>query len=97
MAPFREHPTVRRDREQANAQADHARTTAVAAAWLRQLGLDAGADAVGFVNSDRPALADQGDDIVSGVPHPRTLLSVVCRMHREPVRRFERSHHVRLP
>ena len=29
--------------------------------------------------------------------YTRTRLSIVCRMNREPIRRVERSHHVRLP
>jgi AcrR family transcriptional regulator len=38
-----------------------------AIAWLRQLCLDAGADDVGFVERDRPGIADQGWRRLEGV------------------------------
>lgn len=69
-------------------------------AWLRQLCLDAGADDVGFVEIERPALADERRHVLSLFPQTRTLISIVCRMNREPVRRVQRSvanaefHHV---
>ena len=59
--------------------------------WLRQLCLDAGADDVGFVQIDRPALDDQRDDILRYFPHARSLISIVCRMNREPIRSTARS------
>ena len=56
------------------------------AAWLRQLCLDAGADDVGFVERDRPEIADQKADIDNVFPRTKTLISVVCRMNRENIR-----------
>ena len=56
------------------------------AAWLRQLCLEAGADDVGFVEINRPALDDQRDDIVNVFPPAKTCISLVVRMNREPLR-----------
>src|SRR5437773_10000612 len=61
------------------------------AAWLRQLCLDAGADDVGFVERDRPEIADQKAEIENVFPRTRTLISVVCRMNRENIRTPARS------
>ena len=61
------------------------------AAWLRQLCLDAGADDVGFVEIDRPALAEERPHIQRAFPHTRSLISFVLRMNRENVRSPARS------
>src|SRR5580765_1252343 len=61
------------------------------AAWLRQLCLDAGADDVGFVERDRPEIAEQKADIDNVFPRTRTLISIVCRMNREDIRTPARS------
>ncbi len=58
---------------------------------LRQMCLEAGADDVGFVEIDRPALADQREDILAVFPKAKTLISFVCRMNREPIRSLARS------
>ncbi|NOY73963.1 MAG: 4Fe-4S ferredoxin, partial [Gammaproteobacteria bacterium] len=58
---------------------------------LKQLCLKAGADDVGFVELDRPELADQRDDILAVFPKAKTLISFVCRMNREPIRSPARS------
>jgi Fe-S-cluster-containing hydrogenase component 2 len=70
------------------------------AAWLRQLCLDSGADDVGFVELERPALADERPHIKRAFPHTRSLISFVVRMNRENIRSPARSvantefHHV---
>lgn len=70
------------------------------AAWLRRVVLDAGADDVGFVPIDRPALDDQREEILKAFPRTRTLISIVVRMNREAIRAPARSianlefHHV---
>ena len=78
MAQLSEHPSVKRFyQERANgveAPADQV----LDAAWLRQLCLDAGADDVGFVERDRPEIADQKADIDNVFPRTRTLISIVC-------------------
>ncbi len=59
--------------------------------WLKQLGRDCGADDAGLVEIGRPALDDQRDDILRFFPRARTLLALVCRMNREPIRSPARS------
>src|SRR5947199_8358780 len=61
------------------------------AAWLRQLCLDAGADDVGFVEIDRPALGGERPHIQRAFPHTRSLISFVLRMNRDNVRSPARS------
>src|SRR6266508_4179372 len=61
------------------------------AAWLRQLCLDCGADDAGLVEISGPALDDQRADILRSFPPAKTLLSLVCRMNREPIRSPARS------
>ncbi len=58
---------------------------------LRQLCLDAGADDVGFVAIDRPELDDQRAEILALYPWARGLISIACRMNREPIRSPARS------
>ena len=86
--PVNEHPTVkahlrRPALEQTSGPLD--------AAWLRQLCLDAGADDVGFVEVDRPALAGERPHIHRAFPHTRSLISFVLRMNRDNVRSPARS------
>src|SRR5512144_3175676 len=61
------------------------------AQWLRQLCLDAGADDVGFVELDRPALAEERPHILRAFPRTRSLISLVLRMNRDNVRSPARS------
>jgi Fe-S-cluster-containing hydrogenase component 2 len=58
---------------------------------LRDLCLAAGADDVGFVDVDRPELANQRHDIRQFFPHTKSLISFVLRMNREPIRNPARS------
>jgi NAD-dependent dihydropyrimidine dehydrogenase PreA subunit len=58
---------------------------------LRRLALDCGADDAGCVALDRPELDGQRADILRCFPPTRTLLSIVCRMNREPIRSVDRS------
>ncbi len=82
-----EHPTVRRFHESTRPEPPQR----LDAAWLRQLCLDCGADDAGLVELDRPALDDQRADILRSFPPARTLLSIVCRMNRGPIRSPARS------
>jgi NAD-dependent dihydropyrimidine dehydrogenase PreA subunit len=59
--------------------------------WLRQVCLEAGADDVGFVGIDSPAIADQKMDILWLLPKTKTLISFVVRMNRENIRTPARS------
>ena len=91
MTQLSEHPSVKHFYE-ARTKLDEMPTDRVLdAAWLRQLCLDAGADDVGFVERDRPEIADQKAEIESVFPRARTLISVVSRMNRENIRTPARS------
>src|SRR5262252_4867730 len=91
MTILSEHPTVKWFRERVEAATDQATSPSLNADWLRRLCLEAGADDVGFVEIDRPELADQRDDILSFFPRTKTLISFVRRMNREPIRNTARS------
>ncbi len=91
MAQLEEHPTVKHFREKTADRTDLSEAQALDAAWLRQLCLDAGADDVGFVASDRPEIADQKAEIQSVFPRTKTRISFVCRMNRENIRTPARS------
>ena len=86
-----EHPTVKQFREQVAAGHLQPHPQKLDAAWLRQLCLQEGADDVGFVEVDRPEIADQRADIDWVFPETRTLISIVRRMNRENVRTPARS------
>ena len=86
-----DHPTVQRYREKNDAGPRTVSPTVLEADWLRQLCLQAGADDVGFVEIDQPALATDRPDIDRTFPHTKALISVVCRMNREPIRSPARS------
>lgn len=84
-----EHPTVSRFRQQEGRLKEV--ESVLDAHELRQWVLDAGADDVGFVPIDRPELDDQRDDILRAFPRTKTLMSLVVRMNREPIRTPARS------
>jgi ferredoxin/putative sterol carrier protein len=86
--PIKEHPTVAAHRRRL---APEKISEPLDAGWLRQLCLDAGADDVGFVELDRPALADERPHIERAFPHARSLISIVLRMNRDNVRSPARS------
>src|SRR5216110_3462804 len=86
--PLKKHPTVRAHQQKAAIQKTSEPLDAV---WLRQLCLDAGADDVGFVEVDRPALAEERPHIQRTFPHTRSLISFVLRMNRDNVRNPARS------
>jgi len=85
---IQEHPTVKAHlRRPAQPQI----SGPLDAAWLRQLCLDAGADDVGFLELERPALSDERRYIQSAFPQTRSLISFVMRMNRDNVRSPARS------
>jgi len=85
-----EHPTVKRIRSKQPRIVDE-HSEPLGAGWLRQLVLDAGADDVGFVQIDRPEIEDQRDDILQALPRTKTLISIIVRLNREPIRTPARS------
>ncbi len=90
MKKLEDHPSVRQHLAKLPPPGN-ARETALDAAWLRGLCLEAGADDVGFVAVDRPELDGQRHEIRELLPDAGLLISFVCRMNREPVRSAARS------
>ncbi|MGQ0446281.1 MAG: 2Fe-2S iron-sulfur cluster-binding protein [Beijerinckiaceae bacterium] len=86
-----DHPTVKHLRARSVDGAGGESHRRIEADWLRQLALDCGADDVGLVEIDRPALDSQRDELLHHYPWTKTLLSFVVRMNREPVRSPARS------
>jgi len=60
-------------------------------AWLKKLAIDHGADDAGIIGIGNSALDGQREDILRFYPRTKALLSIVCRMNREPVRNPARS------
>ena len=89
MPDLNQHPTVIRYYERTNTTSTQ--PVRPDSAWLRQLCLDLGADDVGFVEIDRPELDDERAEILTLFPATKTLISIVCRMNREPIRSPARS------
>jgi epoxyqueuosine reductase QueG len=87
MPKLDDHPTVVRHRERPTQET----TRRLDAGWLRRLSLEAGADDVGFVAIDRPELDDQRAEVLALYPWAKSLISIVCRMNREPIRSPARS------
>lgn len=67
------------------------RPARVDAKRLRQLAVECGADDAGLVEISHLALDDQRADILKFYPRTKALLSIVCRMNREPIRNPARS------
>jgi ferredoxin len=91
MAQLSEHPTVKLVQLRNATEAAQVAPQAIGREWLRQVCLDAGADDVGFVEIDRPEVADQKSDILWLLPRTKTLVSFVMRMNRENIRTPARS------
>jgi ferredoxin len=100
MAQLTDHPTVKQFYEELGGNGRQQTASVLEAVWLRKICLDAGADDVGFVETDRPEIADQKADIKFVFPRTKTLISFVMRMNRENIRTSARSianlefHHV---
>src|SRR5262245_6219601 len=90
MTQLSEHPSVKRFRDRAAASA-MGPPPMLDAQELRDLCLAAGADDVGFVDVDRPELANQRHDIRRFFPQTKSLISFVLRMNREPIHNPARS------
>jgi ferredoxin len=86
-----EHPTVKQFQARETASKEVARPQTLDRDWLRQMCLEAGADDVGFVEIDRPEIADQKADVLWLLPKTKTFVSFVLRMNRENIRTPARS------
>src|SRR5215469_16560798 len=90
MPSLDDHPTVKHFRERP-AESIVPRPQSLDREWLRQLCFGAGVDDVGFVEIERPELADQKPDILWLFPKTKALVSFVLRMNRENIRTPSRS------
>ena len=87
-----DHPTVRRLSKQiVGIESQQQAETILDGAWLRRLALDCGANDAGIVEIARPGLVPQREEILRNYPWTKSLLSIVLRMAREPVRGAPRS------
>jgi Fe-S-cluster-containing hydrogenase component 2 len=91
MIKLEEHPTVRHYNQKLKLIDNQSSPNELDAGWLRSLCLESGADDVGFVEIDRPEIADEREQILAVFPYTKTLVSFVCRMNREPIRSLARS------
>ncbi|MEM7801762.1 MAG: SCP2 sterol-binding domain-containing protein [Chloroflexota bacterium] len=91
MPKFKDHPTVKQHREKQAQGLNGSKPGPLDAAWLRELALDAGADDVGFVDINHPALDDQRHKILDAYPKTKGLISIVARMNQAPVQSLLRS------
>ena len=91
MAQLAEHPTVKRFYQQASSRGEQAQPCVLDRASLRCLALNCGADDAGLVEITRPGLDPQREEILRNYPWTKSLLSLVVRMAREPVRGAPRS------
>jgi ferredoxin len=87
MTKLEEHPTVIRHRRSLRDRPE----SGLDAAELRLICMEAGADDVGFVAIDRPELDGQRAEILGLYPWTKGLISIVCKMNREPIRSTARS------
>ncbi len=95
-----EHPTVAAFFAKNTGSSAQGAPASLDADRLRGLCRECGADDVGLVEINRPALDDQREDVRRYFPGTKTLVSLVCRMNQEPIRSPARSvanlefHHV---
>ncbi len=86
-----DHPTVRQLREAGREDTATGKKGPLGAEELRELALACDADDVGVVAIGRAELEPQRAEILRHYPWTRSLLSIVVRMAREPVRGTPRS------
>jgi ferredoxin-NADP reductase/Fe-S-cluster-containing hydrogenase component 2 len=86
-----DHPTVRRLYSRSPVCETQPVAETVDGTWLRRLALDFGADDAGLVEITRPGLEPQREEILRNYPWTKSLMSIVLRMAREPVRGAPRS------
>lgn len=87
------HPSIVRWRAShgASGQESAPARPVLAADWLRAVVLQAGADDVGFVELDRPALAHERPAVLEAFPAARTLIAFVRGTNRANLRSPQRS------
>lgn len=87
---IRQHPTVQQFYA-IHPQGETRQVASIDSEMLRNICLEAGADDVGFVGVDDPAVAPQRADIDWLMPGTQALISFVCRMNQENIRTPARS------
>lgn len=90
MSKRPEHPSIVRFRERSSALPAQG-PQILDAKELREFCLEAGADDVGFVELDRPELANERSEMLRFFPHTKSLISFVVKMNREPIHNPARS------
>ena len=91
MTDQNNHPTLKRYHERYASGTLHTPLAKMSAGDLRAICLECGADDAGFVEIDRPSLADEKKDIHTLFPWTKTLVSFVARINRENLRSPARS------
>ena len=86
MGKLDRHPTVINHRARKRNQ-----RVSLAADELRAIAIQCGADDAGVVSIGRSELDDQRDDIASFAPWTKSLIAIVCKMNREPIKSSARS------
>jgi len=81
-----DHPTVR-----TLATSPPPAPQSITVAQLRAIALECGADDVGIVSLDAPGLEEEREPIREALPAARTLVSLVLKMNRGPIRTPARS------
>jgi epoxyqueuosine reductase QueG/putative sterol carrier protein len=76
-----DHPTVKWFRQQAASPESEEPKGKLQTQWLRQLCLESGADDAGFVEMERPGLADQREDLREVMPRAKTVVSAVFKLN----------------
>jgi ferredoxin len=90
-ADTNDHPSIKRYKERTVSAASQATASKFSAVQLREICLKLGVDDVGFVEIDRPSLADQKADILNAFPWTKAIISFVARINRENLRSPARS------
>jgi epoxyqueuosine reductase QueG len=85
------HPTVKWYRQLDASQREAGKSTKLDPQTLQALCLEAGGVDAGFVEIDRPAIADQRDELLDVFPATRTLICIAHRLHRENTRTVAHS------
>ncbi|MBI4966282.1 MAG: SCP2 sterol-binding domain-containing protein [Desulfomonile tiedjei] len=81
-----DHPTVKWYREKGQTREASDGSLKLEPQKLRNLCMEAGADDAGFVDIDRPAIADQREDLLDALPGTKTLVCAIYRLNREHLR-----------
>lgn len=91
MDNMNEHPSIKRYNEKKQSTTPQDKPSKLSAVELRKICLELGVDDVGFVEIERPELANQKENILNIFPWTKSLISIVGRVNRENLRNPARS------